>query len=69
MSAAVCRFGVSDYDPEIGSWLSKDPIKFAANDTTKPSGFYEVKDPPCTLLCIFTDKEFKKKQEDDRCKL
>ncbi|QDK40564.1 hypothetical protein DOM21_03670 [Bacteriovorax stolpii] len=38
-------------------------------DETKPSGFYEIKDPPCTLLCIFTDKEFKKKQEDDRCKL
>lgn len=25
--------GGQDYDPEIGRWLSKDPIRFAAGDT------------------------------------
>lgn len=29
----LCRFGVRDYDPEVGRWLSKDPILFKGGDT------------------------------------
>ncbi len=29
----LVRFGVRDYDPTIGRWLSKDPIGFAGGDT------------------------------------
>ena len=33
MSTAVSRFGARDYNPEIGRWLSKDPIRFEGGDT------------------------------------
>lgn len=29
----LIRFGVRDYDPETGRWLSKDPIRFEGGDT------------------------------------
>lgn len=29
----LVRFQARDYDPEIGRWLSKDPIRFNGNDT------------------------------------
>ena len=28
----LVRFGVRDYDPEIGRWLAKDPILFDGDD-------------------------------------
>jgi len=28
----LVRFGARDYDPEIGRWLTKDPIRFAGGD-------------------------------------
>jgi len=29
----LVRFGLRDYDPEVGRWTTKDPIGFAAGDT------------------------------------
>jgi RHS repeat-associated protein len=37
------RFGVRDYDPEIGRWISKDPILFGGNDTNLYG--YVMQDP------------------------
>lgn len=37
------RFGARDYDPEIGRWLSKDPIRFKGGDTNLYG--YVVQDP------------------------
>lgn len=33
IDTAVSYFGVRDYDPSIGRWLSKDPIGFKGGDT------------------------------------
>jgi len=30
----LVRFGVRDYDPEIGRWTSKDPIRFEGGETS-----------------------------------
>jgi RHS repeat-associated protein len=51
----LCRFGVRDYDPSIGRWLSKDPILFNGGDANlygyvlqdpvnwiDPSGLYQT---------------------------
>ena len=37
------RFGVRDYDPEVGRWHSRDPILFAGGDTSLYG--YVVNDP------------------------
>lgn len=37
------RFGAREYDPEIGRWLSKDPIKFEGGDTNLYG--YVLQDP------------------------
>ena len=29
----LIRFGARDYDPEVGRWTAKDPIRFAGGDT------------------------------------
>lgn len=39
----LCRFGVRDYDPSIGRWLSKDPILFSGGDTNLYG--YVLQDP------------------------
>jgi RHS repeat-associated protein len=39
----LCRFGVRDYDPSIGRWLSKDPIRFEGGDTNLYG--YVMQDP------------------------
>lgn len=39
----LVRFGVRDYDPEIGRWLSKDPIGFHGGDTNLYG--YVIQDP------------------------
>ena len=39
----MCRFGVRDYDPSIGRWLSKDPILFNGGDTNLYG--YVLQDP------------------------
>ncbi|MBY0416401.1 MAG: RHS repeat-associated core domain-containing protein [Bdellovibrionales bacterium] len=43
MTATACRFGARDYDPEIGRWLSKDPIGFEGGDTNLYG--YVLQDP------------------------
>ena len=39
----LVRFGVRDYDPETGRWLSKDPIRFNGGDTNLYG--YVIQDP------------------------
>ncbi len=39
----LVRFGARDYDPEIGRWLSKDPISFKGGDTNLYG--YVLQDP------------------------
>ena len=39
----LCRFGVRDYDPSIGRWLSKDPVLFKGKDTNLYG--YVLQDP------------------------
>ena len=39
----LVRFGARDYDPEVGRWTAKDPIKFAGGDTDLYS--YSHNDP------------------------
>ena len=39
----LVRFGVRDYDPEVGRWHSRDPILFAGGDTNLYG--YVVNDP------------------------
>lgn len=43
LSAAICRFGARDYDPLVGRWASKDPIRFAAGDSNLYG--YVMQDP------------------------
>lgn len=43
MSAVVYRFGARDYDPLVGRWASKDPIRFAAGDSNLYG--YVMQDP------------------------
>lgn len=39
----LVRFGVRDYDPEVGRWTSKDPIRFNGGDTNLYG--YVLQDP------------------------
>jgi RHS repeat-associated protein len=39
----LVRFGARDYDPEVGRWTDKDPIRFIGGDTNLFS--YVVNDP------------------------
>ena len=39
----LCRFGARDYDPSIGRWLDKDPIRFDGGDTNLYG--YVLQDP------------------------
>lgn len=39
----IVRFGARDYDPSIGRWLSKDPIRFNGGDTNLYG--YTLQDP------------------------
>ncbi len=39
----LVRFGVRDYDPETGRWVTKDPIGFAGGDTNLYA--YTLQDP------------------------
>ncbi len=56
----LVRFGARDYDPEIGRWTTKDPIRFDGEDpnlyayvgndpvnNADPSGLYNCKIPFC----------------------
>lgn len=43
LDTKLCRFGVRDYDPSIGRWLSKDPIRFEGGDTNLYG--YVLQDP------------------------
>ncbi|WAM22762.1 MAG: right-handed parallel beta-helix repeat-containing protein (plasmid) [Candidatus Methanoperedens sp.] len=40
---SLVRFGARDYDPAIGRWVAKDPIRFAGRDTNLYG--YVVSDP------------------------
>ncbi|MCG8518379.1 MAG: RHS repeat-associated core domain-containing protein [Pseudomonadales bacterium] len=33
LRTGLIRFGARDYDPEVGRWTSKDPIRFSGGDT------------------------------------
>ena len=46
----IIRFGFRDYDPIIGRWTSKDPIRFNGGDT---SLFSYSKNDPINLFDIF----------------
>jgi RHS repeat-associated protein len=39
----LVRFGARDYDPEVGRWLSKDPLRFGARDANLYA--YAANDP------------------------
>jgi RHS repeat-associated protein len=39
----LVRFGVRDYDPRIGRWMSKDPVRFNGGDTNLYG--YVLQDP------------------------
>ncbi len=58
----LLRFGARDYDPYIGRWISKDPIRFASGDTN----FYNYslldpvnfQDPTGKVVDIIADAGF-----------
>jgi RHS repeat-associated protein len=43
----LVRFGARDYDPEIGRWTTKDPIRFAGGD---PNLYGYVLNDPVNLV-------------------
>lgn len=46
LTTGLLRFGARDYDPSIGRWLNKDPIRFASG-----SNFYVyVKNDPINFV-------------------
>ncbi|OQW86982.1 MAG: hypothetical protein BWK78_09455 [Thiotrichaceae bacterium IS1] len=38
----LVHFGARDYDPQMGRWISKDPIGFASEDTNLYAYVYNV---------------------------
>jgi RHS repeat-associated protein len=52
----LVRFGVRDYDPDGGRWISKDTIRFAAGDTNLYG--YVLSDPINGIDPIGTQVEF-----------
>jgi len=50
LDTGLVRFGARDYDPEVGRWTAKDPIRFTGGDT---SLFAYAANDPVNLLDLW----------------